>query len=88
MRATLHHFGPWQIPTHVTHALCSDGKRRYARITGQPDTYSTIPAHVKVRGFSVSGWIVADEDDYHFVASVQGKNYNMLPNKEKKLEYY
>ena len=82
--AKLHTFGPWQIPTHVTHALCADGRRRYARITADADTYFSIPAQVKVRGKTVSGFITGCEasngaQDYMFRAVKYGKNYALLP---------
>lgn len=89
MRAVLHHFGPYQIPTHVTHCLCADGKRRRARITAQePDTYFSIPACVKIGGVTVSGHVYMfnrnEEPDYHFMAVKYGKNYAALPNDGEK----
>ena len=50
--------GAWQQAMAVKHALCSDGKRRYATVTGEADTFFSIPASVKVRGKRVSGFIM------------------------------
>ena len=49
MAAEMVTFGPWQIPVAVKQCLCPDGKRRRARITGEADTYFSIPASVTVR---------------------------------------
>jgi len=43
----IHYRGMWQIAYKATHVLCADGRRRYAKITAQPDTYFSIPASVK-----------------------------------------
>jgi hypothetical protein len=83
--ATLYHYGPWQIATHVTHALCSDGIRRYARLTTQePDTFFSHPATVQVKGRSVSGFIMSftnedGKEDYGFIAYTYRKNGSLLP---------
>ena len=82
--AKIIHYGSWQIPVCVKHALCSDGKRRYARLTSHPDTFFSIPAQVKVKGKTVSGFIMSftNEDgnaDYGFIAVQTGKNASLLP---------
>jgi hypothetical protein len=41
--------GPWAQLVAVRKAVCSDGKSRYAKITGQPDTFFSVPASVQVR---------------------------------------
>jgi hypothetical protein len=76
-------YGPWQIAVAVTHALCEDGRRRYAKITAQPDTFFSIPAQVKVQGKSVSGFITGREredgaSDYEFIAYAYGRNAALL----------
>ena len=42
--------GMWDRLTKVRGALCSDGRRRTATITGEPDTYFSTPARVTVGG--------------------------------------
>lgn len=75
--------GPWRQAVAVKRAMCADGRRRYARITSEPDTFFSIPASVKVRGVSVSGFIAGRETDdferdYEFIAYSYGKNGAML----------
>jgi len=79
--------GPWQIATHVSKALCTDGKRRYAQITGVADTFFSIPAKVKVKERTVSGYVTGfcnrskdkETPDYKFIAYSYGKNGHLLP---------
>jgi len=83
MVATMIHYGPWQVPIAVKHALCEDGRRRRARITAQADTFFSIPASVNVSGRTVSGFITGCEgedgaQDYQFIAYSYGKNAAML----------
>ncbi len=77
----IHHRGPWQISTHATRVLCADGRRRYARIHGEPDTFFSQPASVKVAGHWVSGYLtgreVGGERDVAFVA-VSGRTWSHL----------
>lgn len=73
-------WGPWQIATAARHVLCSDGRRRYARLTGEPDSYYIIPAVVQVQGKSVTGFIAAQGDgDILFHAYQNKKNGHLLP---------
>ena len=63
----------------VKYALCNDGKRRTAYITGDADTFFSTPARVKVAGKTVSGFVCnAGYDDMHFVANGRGKNADLL----------
>lgn len=83
MNATMITFGPWQIPVAVKHCLCPDGTRRRARITGQADTYFSIPASVTVRGVTVSGFVTGREGengerDYEFIPYTYRKNAHMF----------
>lgn len=83
------HYGPWQIPMCVKHCLCSDGRRRYARITSpEHDTFFSIPAFVQVKGKTVNGYVTGvtpsredGKEDYEFHAYNYGKNGHLLPNK-------
>jgi hypothetical protein len=84
MRAQSIHRGMWHQRVAVQHALCSDGKRRYARITGVPDTFFSQPASVSVNNKTVSGYITGCEaedgsQDYQFRQYSYGKNAAELP---------
>ena len=75
----------------ITKCLCSDGVRRTARITSEPDTFFSQPARVKVKGRTVTGFIMRNEafdvslaehpdvEDWEFVANNFGKNGHLLP---------
>ena len=86
MNARTHEWGCWQQPWKVTKALCADGVRRTAWITAPADTFFSIPARVKVKGRTVSGYITGREAedggaDYEFRAAQTRKHYNLLPNR-------
>ena len=73
-------YGPWQIPVKVLCALCPDGIRRTARITGQADTWFSIPARVKAKGRTVAGYVTGIETtdgspDYAFRPYLYRKNH-------------
>lgn len=63
--------GPWMQLIKVKHCLCPDGERRTATITGQPDTAFTVPARIKYKGKTVSGFVMsgltAEEGDMRFI---------------------
>jgi hypothetical protein len=70
----------YEVRVGARKVLCSDGVRRYARLTSEPKTYFSIPASVKVRGKTVSGFVwLADGEDIHFTAYESGKNGHLLP---------
>jgi len=70
----------YKRPIAVKKALCSDGIRRYARITGEPDKFFSIPASVHVQGKRVTGYITEESNgDYEFHAYKPGKNGHLLP---------
>ncbi len=52
----LKHVGMWHIPSHGR-AICPDGIIRCFRITGQADTFFSIPAQVRYKGKTVTGFI-------------------------------
>lgn len=86
--ATLLTRGMWQQPWKVTGALCSDGKRRVALITGEADTFFSIPARVSVKGKTVTGFVTGREGDdgerdYEFIAYTYRKNGHLLPGLPK-----
>lgn len=73
-----HHSGAWRVLTAVSNVLCPDGKRRYARITGEADTAFTVPASVQYKGKTVSGFLMRTSeqrhDDISFFPSIRSKN--------------
>lgn len=74
-----HTFYGYQI-TKISGILCEDGKRRTAIVRGEPDTWFTQPAYVRVRGRTVSGFITTRYDEALggdrrvFVAYKYGRN--------------
>jgi hypothetical protein len=67
--------------------LCKDGKVRMAQVTAQePDTFFSISARVRVKGISVSGFIMGidypedyvDGCKYSFTAYRYGKNWGKV----------
>ena len=82
---------PWGT-FHGGRALCSDGKvRALSRIALTADTFFSVPAAVKVRGKTVSGYVTCETleglstegpDDpsvVKFVAVQTSKNHALLP---------
>lgn len=91
MNAQMITYGPWQIPVAVKHCLCPDGTRRRVRITGQADTFFSIPASVTVKrdgkATTISGYVTGREGengakDYEFVPTAYGKNYHFFGPRE------
>lgn len=79
--ALLYSRGPWASLVGARRVLCPDGKRRYAVVTGEPDTFFSVPARVTVAGRSVSGFVATDNDqDVCFTANPDGKNAALLPD--------
>jgi hypothetical protein len=83
---------PWGF-YHGGRALCSDGAvRRLHRIAITADTFFSVPAAVKVRGKTVSGFVTvetvqgfstadaADPAVVKFVAVSYGRNHGLLPD--------
>jgi len=82
---------PWGL-YHGGRAVCSDGKvRSLARIAQTADTFFSVPAAVKVKGRTVSGYVTVEcrsgssvptDDDptvVRFVAYSYGRNGHLLP---------
>ncbi len=78
---------PWS--TYVGgKAVCADGTlRTLCRISQTADTFFSIPAAVKVRGKTVSGYVSFEHDNsdppqlyVSFKAYEKGENYRCLPN--------
>lgn len=74
--------GPWNIPTKGVRCLCSDGKRRNAHALKTPDTFFSMPATVKVKGKTVTGYLTTVDNcgipDIEFRAYKYRKNGGML----------
>jgi hypothetical protein len=60
----------------IKNCLCDDGVRRFARITGEPDSFFSIPARVKAKGKTVSGYATMDNGEWLFHAT--GKNRGVI----------
>jgi len=73
--------GPWQQPFRATNVLCSDGKRRSAFRLRTPDTFFSMPASIKIKGKTVSGYLTKSSDgtDVEFHSYLYGKNGHLLP---------
>lgn len=50
----------------VKGAICDDGQRRTAYVTGEPDTWFSVPARVNVGKRSVTGWLGCEDGLYRF----------------------
>jgi hypothetical protein len=69
-------YGDWGYSRliKVTGALCEDGVRRTATVTGEADTFFSVPARVSAKGKTVSGFLSRDGDDWKFTAYSYRKN--------------
>ena len=75
--------GPWAQLVQIKNALCSDGVRRTTCRLGMPDTAFSVPAAVRVKGKTVTGFVTCDDSpdgrEWYFIAYKNGKNGNLLP---------
>lgn len=73
---------PWASLAAIENCECEDGKRRYVRITGEPDTFFSVPARVTVRdkgkNVTVTGYVTFNDDEPEFRANAFGKNGHLL----------
>ena len=64
-------------------ARCADGTTRQAVIVNVPDTFFAVPARVRVRGKTVTGFVylhgLGDDKQLRFTANQWGKNASLLP---------
>lgn len=66
--------GPWSMGVlKVDGALCSDGVKRIAHLTAPADSFFSIPACVKVRGKTVSGYLTVNEVMWADICGPAGK---------------
>lgn len=70
--------GPWAQLIGVDHCPCSDGRSRKVTAVGTPDTMFSAPGTVHVRGKSVRGFVMCNEEGYTFHANKFGKNADLL----------
>ncbi len=79
MNPKFHHRGMWQVLYKVSGVLCPDGKRRTVKITGQPDTFFSVPACLTYRGKTVTGFVMSLScpNDVQFCPT--GKNKDVFP---------
>ncbi len=54
-------------------AVCPDGKIRRG-ICSIPDTYFSIPARIKARGKTITGFVTNHDGTYVFIPYTYGKN--------------
>jgi len=78
--------GPFAQLLKVKNAICEDNKPRIATITGQPDTFFSIPASVKAQGKTITGFLSMAPtykpnvlEGYIFTANKYGKNGAVIP---------
>lgn len=70
-------------PVRCLRALCADGRRRSAHVTGEADACSSLPARVCYRGATVTGFLCAvtgREGDLKFVADQATKDGHLIPS--------
>lgn len=82
----IYHRGPWHVPYKATGVLCSDGRRRTARIPlNSDDTFFSLRASVQVKGHTITGFLSHHDDstsqlDLRFTPDGWRKNAAMLPD--------
>jgi hypothetical protein len=59
-------------------AICADGKIRIFKV-GIPDTFFSIPAHGKIKGFSVRGFVSYRDDGEIEFTALPNKHFSSLP---------
>ena len=77
---------PWSQIVKIRGLMCSDGVRRTTQWCGTPDTFFSLPCHVKVKGKTVSGFATQfrradDSHDWQFHAMRAGRNGARLPDR-------
>lgn len=76
--------GPWHVLHKVLNCPCPDGKARVAVITGEADTFFSVPARVKAKGKTVTGFVTTtaeyngEAEGLKFVPNKYGKNYSVF----------
>lgn len=70
---------PFRSLAKIVNCPCEDGKRRTIRITGEPDTFFSVPASVCVKKTRVSGFVSLGENGPKFIAYKYRKNAKLIP---------
>jgi hypothetical protein len=52
--------------------------RLTARITGQPNTFFSIPATIKYKKKNIAGFVTSNDEGFYFVPYQCGKNYHVI----------
>lgn len=53
---------PWGLYTRTGHRLlCADGQVRAASLASTADTFFSVPASVRVKGWTISGYMTVEE---------------------------
>ena len=65
------------------YADCPDGLRRWAHVTGEADTWSSLPAYVNNgRAGRVKGWIGSEEGKFYFRPYAENAPQTWRPTRE------
>lgn len=67
-------------------ALCEDGAVRTATVTRSPDTFFSVPARVKAKGKTVTGFLTCEDEKVEFFADRWRKNADVFGWKKKKVD--
>lgn len=46
--------------------VAGTAERRSARVTGEADTWFSVPAQVKLKGRTIKGWLGSEDGIYYF----------------------
>ena len=70
---------PWcQLSKVQNCPIAGTNLRLTARITGQPDTFFSVPARIQYKKKNITGFISRKDDGYYFVPYPSSKNYHVL----------
>ena len=62
MRTRINYTYPWGlIQRNGNRLLCADGNIRAAELAQCPDTFFSIPAHIRIKGKRIEGYASTDE---------------------------
>jgi hypothetical protein len=84
--------GAFRSMARVENCPCDDNVRRLVYITGEPDSFYSVPAAVRVKGTWVGGFVTfrsavnggeidASKEGPHFIAT--GKHKDLIPDASK-----
>lgn len=62
MKTNINYIYPWGlIRRNGNRLLCADGNIRAAELAQTPDTFFSIPAHIRIKGKRIEGYASSDE---------------------------